>query len=908
MKTSTRGLPAALLGVALALAVGLVPWTTKTARADATPTYTITATDPDETVPLSESAALPYDVTLQTIAQEYPLWVGGTQVTEENMGDVLKGTANEGKVSFSPAKDGTPATLTLKGANITTGHVFNDVENVSHSYSIYYTGTDPLTIVVASDSTVDVSGEEADVVAGIFCEYSGLAITGEGKLTATSVAEGISGLGDVTIDKGVVDATGVNSGIIAREGDVVITNDSTVEADGGINGKRVTISSGTVKASGEWSGIFGDSVTIRGGEVTATASNGNGISANSTNDGPGTVTISGGIVSATGGANGSGIYTQKYGAREPPGNVTIDGDIASVTASGGKQAIEGIVTNAVVAGMGWTDEAGTADKAVIAISADGQDLSAYKKVQFPTPVAKVTTAPEATNPTHNGKAQELVTAGTAEGGAMRYSLDGETWSDKVPTGTDAKSYTVWYKAVGDDQHADSEPQEATSSIAKADPTVTAPKATNPTYNGEAQALVEAGTAKGGEMRYSLDGEAWSDKVPTGTDAKSYAVWYKVIGDENHNDSEPQKAIAKIAKAAPKATAPKARSLTYNGEAQALVEAGTAKGGAMRYSLDGEAWSDKVPTGTDAKSYTVWYKVVGDENHYDSEPQKVIAKIAKAAPKVTAPKARSLTYNGKAQALVEAGTAEGGTMQYSLDGKSFSEKVPTATEAKSYTVWYKVAGDANHTDSAPQSITSTIAKKDEPAPTPTPTPTPTVAVAKASKPTTVAYPSKGKVAVSWKAAKGAKAYQLQWRKAGAKKWAAVSVKGKSKAVTGLKAGVAYEFRVRGVSGKVSGKWSAASPCWLKGVSKVKASSGKAKGTIKVTWKADKSATGGFKVFVYAKKGGKLVATKKVSKSKASVTIKGLKSGKTYYVRVRPYRVKSGTTYTGAISGWKSAKAK
>ena len=539
------------------------------------------------------------------------------------------------------------------------------------------------------------------------------------------------------------------------------------------------------------------------------------------------MTISGGIVSATGGANGSGIYTQKYGAREPPGNVTIDGDIASVTASGGKQAIEGIVTNAVVAGMGWTDEAGTADKAVIAISADGQDLSAYKKVQFPTPVAKVTTAPEATNPTHNGKAQELVTAGTAEGGAMRYSLDGETWSDKVPTGTDAKSYTVWYKAVGDDQHADSEPQEATSSIAKADPTVTAPKATNPTYNGEAQALVEAGTAKGGEMRYSLDGEAWSDKVPTGTDAKSYTVWYKVVGDENHNDSE---------------------------------------------------------------------------------PQKVIAKIAKAAPKVTAPKARSLTYNGKAQALVEAGTAEGGTMQYSLDGKSFSEKVPTATEAKSYTVWYKVAGDANHTDSAPQSITSTIAKKDEPAPTPTPTPTPTVAVAKASKPTTVAYPSKGKVAVSWKAAKGAKAYQLQWRKAGAKKWAAVSVKGKSKAVTGLKAGVAYEFRVRGVSGKASGKWSAASPCWLKGVSKVKASSGKAKGTIKVTWKADKSATGGFKVFVYAKKGGKLVATKKVSKSKASVTIKGLKSGKTYYVRVRPYRVKSGTTYTGAISGWKSAKAK
>ncbi|MBR3234028.1 MAG: hypothetical protein IKG11_00260, partial [Atopobiaceae bacterium] len=500
MRISTRGLLAALLGVALALAVGLVPGMAKTARADATPTYTITATDPDETVPLSESAALPYDVTLQSTAQEYPLWVGGAHVTEENKGNVLKGTANDGKVSFSSAEAGAPATLTLDGASITTGHVFNDVENVSHSYGIYYTGADPLTIAVTSDSTVDVSSEKADVVAGIFCEYSYLTITGEGKLTATGVAEGISGFGNVTIDKGVVDATGGNSGIIAREGDVVITNDSTVEANGGINGKRVAINSGTVKASGVWCGIFGDSVTIRGGEVTVTASDGNGISANSTNDGPGTVTISGGIVSATGGANGSGIYTEKYGAREPPGNVTMDSSIASVTASGGKQAIEGTVTNAV-AGMGWTDAAGTQDKAAIAINAEGQDLGAYKKVQFPAPVAKVTTTPGATNPTYDGKAQALVTAGAAEGGTMRYSLDGATWSNKVPTGTDAKSYTVWYKAVGDDQHADSEPQKVTSTIKRAEPmpTVTVAEASKPTieaYPSKGEVAVSWKAAKG----------------------------------------------------------------------------------------------------------------------------------------------------------------------------------------------------------------------------------------------------------------------------------------------------------------------------------------------------------------------------------------------------------------------------
>jgi hypothetical protein len=242
------------------------------------------------------------------------------------------------------------------------------------------------------------------------------------------------------------------------------------------------------------------------------------------------------------------------------------------------------------------------------------------------------------------------------------------------------------------------------------------------------------------------------------------------------------------------------------------------------------------------------------------------------------------------------------MQYSLDGKTFSERVPTGTDAKAYTVWYKVVGDANHNDTEAKSVTSTIT------PTPTPEPAPAATVAKAAKPKTVAYVTKGEVAVSWKAAKGAKSYQLQWRKAGAKKWATTTVKGKSKTVTGLKVGTLYEFRVRGVNGKVRGKWSSASLRWLKGAAKAKAAAGKAGGSVKATWRADKAATGGFKVFVYAKRGGKVVKTKVVKAGATSATVKGLKSGKTYYVRVRPYRTQGGSTYYGAISGWRTAKAK
>ena len=110
------------------------------------------------------------------------------------------------------------------------------------------------------------------------------------------------------------------------------------------------------------------------------------------------------------------------------------------------------------------------------------------------------------------------------------------------------------------------------------------------------------------------------------------------------------------------------------------------------------------------------------------------------------------------------------------------------------------------------------------------------------------------------------------------------------------------------GSAKGAWSKPSRRWLRGAAGVQASAGKSEGSIRATWKADKAATGGYKVLVYAKKGGRAVATKKAKAGATSATVKGLKSGKSYYVRVRPYRVKSDTTYAGATSGRKVAKAR
>ena len=51
------------------------------------------------------------------------------------------------------------------------------------------------------------------------------------------------------------------------------------------------------------------------------------------------------------------------------------------------------------------------------------------------------------------------------------------------------------------------------------------------------------------------------------------------------------------------------------------------------------------------------------------------------------------------------------MQYSLtENGTYSQDIPTGTDAGAYTVWYRVIGDANHNDTAPASVAVRIGKK------------------------------------------------------------------------------------------------------------------------------------------------------------------------------------------------------
>ena len=103
------------------------------------------------------------------------------------------------------------------------------------------------------------------------------------------------------------------------------------------------------------------------------------------------------------------------------------------------------------------------------------------------PAAEVTSAPAAVaNLVYDGSSKALITAGTASGGEMQYSLDGENWSTDVPTAVDGGNYTVYYKVVADYGHSDSQSESVqvhinyTISYDLADGTVATPNPTN--YN------------------------------------------------------------------------------------------------------------------------------------------------------------------------------------------------------------------------------------------------------------------------------------------------------------------------------------------------------------------------------------------------------------------------------------------
>ncbi len=276
------------------------------------------------------------------------------------------------------------------------------------------------------------------------------------------------------------------------------------------------------------------------------------------------------------------------------------------------------------------------------------------------------------------------------------------------------------------------------------------------YTGEEIDLVSAPKSQTYTVKYALtesdvapDASLYSDSIPKVTDAGTYYVWYFVPGDDNRNDTTPVFITATIAKAAAptlnedqKPTEKDISALKYSGSDIALLNApekDAPENYTVKYAIgtsdetepSADSFTTTIPTGKDAGTYYVWYKIVGDDNHADYPAVCTTVTISKADAivlsddeKPTVAKkddGEAITFTGASVTLVKEAKEdlpEGyvkyvyalGTKDQAPSANEFIQTMPSATNAGTYYVWFKAIADDNHTDTEPEMLEVVLSKR------------------------------------------------------------------------------------------------------------------------------------------------------------------------------------------------------
>ena len=294
---------------------------------------------------------------------------------------------------------------------------------------------------------------------------------------------------------------------------------------------------------------------------------------------------------------------------------------------------------------------------------------------------------------YNGSAQELVTSSIIEGTVL-YLNENSEYTEEIPTGIDAGTYTVKYKIV--DQEKGKTLQEGTvkATIMYKVVTVEANDAWK-VYEGQDPELTATVSGLLGDdtIEYSIYREK-------GEDFGSYTIY--VTGEEIQGNYSIQyvnaiffiytKVVTVTANDASKAFGTSDPTFT------ATVKGATG----INYTLSRE-------TGESVGTYRIY--VTGDriQGNYMVEYESGFFTIGETAASWSSlPSAISdITFDGYEKALVTAGSGVGGTVYYRLSTDNYSTQIPKASEPGTYTIYCKVGGDGNHTDSNEIIITTTI---------------------------------------------------------------------------------------------------------------------------------------------------------------------------------------------------------
>ena len=543
-----------------------------------------------------------------TISAPADLYADGTTAKEATVENNLVDTSVAVNVTYSTVDGSAPKTAGTYTASVTVGGATASVEFTLLNYVAkvtdkdgnlvgnYKTYEDALTAAKENnDSTLtlldDITITTFQLIdSGKFTlDLNGktllnetmwvLRIQSEGNLTIKDSGEGgtvqttdpgssaILNYGTLTVDSGIIkgdsgiDTSGtltINGGTLETVDYNGISNYGTTYVYGGIlknENVDVISNSGTLyiyggKMSGGSRCISNNGNTyISGGEFKAD-------SFAALNQIKGTLEVTGGSFSGT--DREDGVFTGK-----PCGEFTVCcSDAETIIFKGGEFpdgfAVYGTTANTLLAdGYHFRD----ADGKVINMADDAKIINGYVKVTKGADLSEAVVTIDDSALTYTGEEIIPTVAVKVSGKTL---TEGKDYTLTFANNINAGTATVTVKAVsqaaggivgGANSNAGNSVEsiytgEITKefTILKADSAVeTQPTANELTYNGTAQKLITAGSAVNSTMVYSLDGAEYSEEIPTGTYAGTYYVYYKVIGDANHNDSEPETVTVTIGK-------------------------------------------------------------------------------------------------------------------------------------------------------------------------------------------------------------------------------------------------------------------------------------------------------------------------------------------------------------------------
>lgn len=177
-------------------------------------------------------------------------------------------------------------------------------------------------------------------------------------------------------------------------------------------------------------------------------------------------------------------------------------------------------------------------------------------------------------------------------------------------------------------------------LTNAQATLTIAKPLHETYNDRkdpaARIIDQDGIQGDAKVLYYLanaQGEKFGDELPAApADSGTYRAEITLGTGEGAATAS---VVYEIAKADPSLTIPVGKEMMYTGQLQPLVEPGQSSDGTLQYALGTNAttaptsgWSTEVPKGTDAKTYHIWYKLIGSSNYKDTQPRAVESLIYK----------------------------------------------------------------------------------------------------------------------------------------------------------------------------------------------------------------------------------------------------------------------------------------